>query len=125
MSCLNEAETVARCVTEAKAGLGQGQITGDVLVADNGSTDGAQAPAAGGLPWLSRRNGYGQCTSRGPHGARAQAVVGSGGCRLTVRSPSKSFFNSSKPKFAAQEALFPARRAAAVVRLRTPERSVS
>ncbi|MGA7991094.1 MAG: glycosyltransferase, partial [Thermoanaerobaculia bacterium] len=45
LPCLNEAETVARCVDEAQAALDAAGIAGEVLVADNGSTDGSQALA--------------------------------------------------------------------------------
>lgn len=46
MPCLNEAETVAVCVEKAKSFLARAGITGEVLVADNGSTDGSQEIAA-------------------------------------------------------------------------------
>ena len=42
MPCLNEAETVARCVAEALAALESAGLTGEVVVADNGSTDGSR-----------------------------------------------------------------------------------
>ncbi len=41
MPCLNEAETIARCVEKAKSYLKRSKIVGEVLVADNGSTDGS------------------------------------------------------------------------------------
>ena len=43
MPCLNEAETVATCVRKAIGFLASSGISGEVLVADNGSTDGSQA----------------------------------------------------------------------------------
>src|SRR6202789_278413 len=42
MPCLNEAETLAFCAREAVAALRDNNISGEVLVADNGSTDGSQ-----------------------------------------------------------------------------------
>ncbi len=45
MPCLNEAETVATCVRKAIGFLAASGISGEVLVADNGSTDGSQALA--------------------------------------------------------------------------------
>ena len=42
MPCLNEAETVARCVEKALRGLRENGIRGEVVIADNGSTDGSQ-----------------------------------------------------------------------------------
>ena len=41
MPCLNEAETVATCVRKAMGFLAESGISGEVLVADNGSTDGS------------------------------------------------------------------------------------
>jgi glycosyltransferase involved in cell wall biosynthesis len=46
MPCLNEAETVATCVRKAMGFLAASGISGEVLVADNGSTDGSQQLAA-------------------------------------------------------------------------------
>jgi glycosyltransferase involved in cell wall biosynthesis len=45
MPCLNEAETLAICVDKALAALRENGIAGEVVVADNGSTDGSQAIA--------------------------------------------------------------------------------
>src|SRR5580692_4194026 len=42
MPCLNEAETLAFCVRQAVAALRDNHISGEVIVADNGSTDGSQ-----------------------------------------------------------------------------------
>jgi glycosyltransferase involved in cell wall biosynthesis len=46
MPCLNEAETLAVCVRKARAAIAETGRVGEVLVADNGSTDGSQAIAA-------------------------------------------------------------------------------
>ena len=45
MPCLNEAETLAVCVDKALAALAENHIAGEVIVADNGSTDGSQSIA--------------------------------------------------------------------------------
>ena len=45
MPCLNEAETIARCIEKAKTGLQRAGVPGEILIADNGSTDGSQAIA--------------------------------------------------------------------------------
>jgi glycosyltransferase involved in cell wall biosynthesis len=45
MPCLNEAETLARCIKKAQAFLKRSRVAGEVLIADNGSTDGSQAIA--------------------------------------------------------------------------------
>lgn len=42
MPCLNEAETLATCISKAKHFLEQEKIQGEILVADNGSSDGSQ-----------------------------------------------------------------------------------
>ena len=46
MPCLNEAETLAVCIRKARAFLERAGIAGEVLIADNGSTDGSQQIAA-------------------------------------------------------------------------------
>ena len=45
MPCLDEAETLARCIVKARAYLARSGVSGEVLIADNGSTDGSQAIA--------------------------------------------------------------------------------
>lgn len=42
MPCLNEAETLPACVLAAKKGLEAAGVSGEILIADNGSTDGSQ-----------------------------------------------------------------------------------
>ena len=46
MPCLNEADTLATCIEKARRALHEHAIAGEVIVADNGSTDGSQAIAA-------------------------------------------------------------------------------
>ena len=45
MPCLNEAETLEKCLVKAFRALREHNIAGEVIVADNGSTDGCQAIA--------------------------------------------------------------------------------
>jgi hypothetical protein len=45
MPCLNEAETIARCIEKARLGLQRAGVPGEIIIADNGSTDGSQAIA--------------------------------------------------------------------------------
>ena len=47
MPCLNEAETLAACIGKAQAFLQRSGTHGEVLVADNGSTDGSPEIAQG------------------------------------------------------------------------------
>ncbi|MGI9517852.1 MAG: glycosyltransferase family 2 protein, partial [Pirellulaceae bacterium] len=42
MPCLNEAETLATCIGKARKSFEQLGINGEVLISDNGSTDGSQ-----------------------------------------------------------------------------------
>jgi len=46
MPCLNEAETLEKCISKAKTFLEKNKINGEVLIADNGSTDGSQKIAS-------------------------------------------------------------------------------
>jgi len=41
MPCLNEADTLATCIRKAQRGLEAAGVNGEILVADNGSTDGS------------------------------------------------------------------------------------
>jgi len=45
MPCLNEAETLATCILKARGYLDRSGISGEIVIADNGSTDGSQAIA--------------------------------------------------------------------------------
>ena len=58
--CLNEAETVATCVSKAVRFIEQNGIDGEVVVADNGSTDGSRQLAAdAGARVVPIRQSYG------------------------------------------------------------------
>jgi glycosyltransferase involved in cell wall biosynthesis len=45
MTCLNEADTLAACISKARQALNEQKIAGEIIVADNGSTDESQAIA--------------------------------------------------------------------------------
>lgn len=47
MPCLNEAETLKTCIEKARAYLEKSGVDGEILIADNGSTDGSQEIARG------------------------------------------------------------------------------
>lgn len=75
--CLNEMETVAGCVAQAVAALKRHGVTGEVLVADNGSTDGSRelAAAAGARVVEIRDRGYGSALRGGFAAARGRYLV--------------------------------------------------
>ncbi len=77
MPCLNEAETVATCVRKARRFLGEHHIDGEVLVADNGSTDGSQRLArdAGASVISVPDTGYGNAVLGGIAAAQGRFVI--------------------------------------------------
>jgi hypothetical protein len=77
MPCLNEAETVATCVRKAVKFIADSGITGEVVVADNGSTDGSQqlAEDAGARVVPVADKGYGNALMGGILAARGEYVI--------------------------------------------------
>jgi hypothetical protein len=75
--CLNEADTVAQCVRKAKTAIEQLGITGEVIVADNGSSDGSQllAEQAGARIIAVSRKGYGSALMGGIEAAQGRFVL--------------------------------------------------
>jgi glycosyltransferase involved in cell wall biosynthesis len=75
--CLNEAETIAECVTRARRVLDENALAGQVIVVDNGSTDGSGdlARAAGALVVDEPRRGYGSAYLAGLDVARGDYIV--------------------------------------------------
>jgi len=71
MPCLNESETIETCIQKAKRFLKENHIKGEVLVADNGSTDGSQeiAEKAGARVIHVPRRGYGSALIEGTKAA--------------------------------------------------------
>lgn len=77
MPCLNEAETLAACIASARRGLESAGVTGEILVADNGSTDGSQALAEshGARVVHVPERGYGSALRAGMAAARGKFLV--------------------------------------------------
>ena len=77
MPCLNEAETVATCVRKAVQFIADNGIDGEVVVADNGSTDGSRelAAAAGARVVPIADRGYGNALMGGIIAARGEYVI--------------------------------------------------
>ena len=77
MPCLNESLTLGTCIRKAQAAIERLGIRGEVIVADNGSTDGSQALAeelgARVVPIESR--GYGSALRGGIAAARGRYVI--------------------------------------------------
>jgi glycosyltransferase involved in cell wall biosynthesis len=77
MPCLNEAETVGICVQKAQWYLRQRGIAGEVVVADNSSTDGSQAIATqmGARVVSVAAKGYGNALMGGIAAARSKYII--------------------------------------------------
>ena len=77
MPCLNEAETLAQCVEKARLGLERSGLPGEILVADNGSTDGSQAIAEklGARVVAVPEKGYGSALRGGVRAARGRWII--------------------------------------------------
>ena len=77
MPCLNEAETLAACVRQARQFLADHEVDGEVLVADNGSTDGSRdiATAEGARVVPVPQRGYGAALLGGIEAARGRYVI--------------------------------------------------
>lgn len=77
MPCLNEAQTLERCIRKAQCFIAQAGIQGEVLIADNGSTDGSQQIAldADARVVHVAQRGYGAALIAGISNARGRYVV--------------------------------------------------
>jgi Glycosyl transferase family 2 len=77
MPCLDEAETIATCIGKAGEFLSRSGVAGEILVADNGSTDGSveYALARGARVIAVTERGYGAALRAGIAAARGRFVV--------------------------------------------------
>jgi len=77
MPCLNEAETLEVCIAKARGYIKRAKIKGEVLIADNGSTDGSQdiATKAGARVVDVDEKGYGAALAGGIAAAKGRFVI--------------------------------------------------
>jgi hypothetical protein len=77
MPCLNEADTLGTCIRKAQLAMEHAGIAGEVIVADNGSTDASPdiARAAGAQLVPVRARGYGAALMGGIEAARGRFVI--------------------------------------------------
>ncbi len=77
MPCLNEAETLAKCIRHAQNAIEKGGLSAEIIVADNGSTDGSQQIARdlGARVVDVSRKGYGSALIGGIDAAQGRFVV--------------------------------------------------
>lgn len=77
MPCLNEAETLAACIRKAKQFLTENNIDGEILISDNGSTDGSREIAVreGARVVSAEMKGYGSALITGTENAKGKFVI--------------------------------------------------
>src|SRR5690242_1330744 len=81
MPCLNEVQCLAHCIGNAQDALRQIRemhgLSGEIVIADNGSTDGSQAlaEALGARVVAVSRRGYGAALIGGAEAARGQYIL--------------------------------------------------
>jgi glycosyltransferase involved in cell wall biosynthesis len=77
LPCLNESETLGACIAKAKDAIEKNRLNAEILVADNGSTDGSQeiARAAGARVVDVPRRGYGSALLAGIAAAKGDYVI--------------------------------------------------
>jgi len=77
MPCLNEADTLATCIRKAQEAIAEHHIAAEIIVADNGSTDGSQgiAERLGARVVPVSEKGYGNALMGGIQAARGKLVI--------------------------------------------------
>jgi glycosyltransferase involved in cell wall biosynthesis len=77
MPCLNEAETIGRCIDRARESIAEHELSAEVIIADNGSTDGSQqiAVAHGARVVTVKEPGYGAAIRGGVAASSGRYVI--------------------------------------------------
>jgi glycosyltransferase involved in cell wall biosynthesis len=77
MPCLNEAETLAICITKANSWLKNNKVNGEVVIGDNGSTDGSQeiAQKLGARVIPVSQKGYGSALMGAIEASKGKYVI--------------------------------------------------
>src|ERR1044071_2112358 len=77
LPCLNEAETLGICIVKVRRALADQNISGEIIVADNGSTDGSQMIACrmGARVVSVHAKGYGSALMGGIAAAQGKFIV--------------------------------------------------
>jgi len=77
MPCYNEEKTVAKCVIQALGAIKRARLTGEVVVADNGSTDDSVGLArkAGARVVHQPKKGYGNAYQKGFASAKGRFII--------------------------------------------------
>jgi glycosyltransferase involved in cell wall biosynthesis len=77
LPCLDEAETVASCIAKAQRAIGEHGLRAEIIVADNGSSDGSQAIATslGARVVAVSRRGYGAALQGGIEASRGRFII--------------------------------------------------
>ncbi len=77
MPCLNEAETIGTCIQKAMNWMQTNGVNGEVVIGDNGSTDGSQqlATELGARVVAVPRKGYGSALMGAIEAAKGKYVI--------------------------------------------------
>ena len=77
MPCLNEAETLALCINKANTWIANSGISAEVVIADNGSTDGSQviSESLGARVVPVEQRGYGSALFHGCMAAKGEWII--------------------------------------------------
>lgn len=77
LPCLNEEETIAECIKKAQAGFKKGNLAGEVVVSDNGSTDKSIeiAKSLGARVVFQPEKGYGNALRKGIEESQGKYII--------------------------------------------------